>query len=117
MGLDATFQDARNSDSGTQLARRARTIVTASYRVPVFGWDTGAYLRYNGRRADIDPVSFATVDAKARTTLGLSTQHAITPNWTIGAKVDNLFNSPTPEVLGYTAPRRTVLLTLRGNWQ
>jgi len=117
VGLDATFQDPRDTDNDTELTRRARTIVTGSYRVPVFGWETGAYLRYNGRRADIDPVTFDTVQAKARTTLGLSTQHALSPNWRIGAKMDNVTNSRTPEVLGYTAPKRTVLFTLRGNWQ
>jgi len=117
LGLDATFQDPRDTDTDKPLARRARTLVTASYRVPVFGWDSGAYLRYNGRRTDIDPVSFAAVQAKARTTLGLSMQHALSSHWTIGAKVDNVTNTRTPEVLGYTAPRRTVLFTLRGNWQ
>ena len=117
VGIDATFQDPRDTDSDTELTRRARTLVTASYRVPVFGWDTGAYFRYNGRRADVDPVSFATVEAKARTTLGLSTQHALTPNWTIGAKIDNVTNTRTPEVLGYTAPPRTVMFTVRGNWR
>ncbi len=117
VGLDATFQDPRDTDSDTPLARRARTILAANYRLSLFGWDTGAYVRYNGRRSDIDPVSFASVQAKARTTLGLSTQHALSANWTIGAKVDNLTNTRTPEVLGYTAPRRTVLLTVRGNWQ
>ena len=117
VGLDATFQDPRDTDTDTPLARRARTVLAANYRVPVFGWDTGAYVRYNGRRDDIDPVTFATVQAKARTTLGLSTQHALSPNWTIGAKVDNLTNTRTPEVLGYTAPKRTVLFTLSGNWQ
>ena len=117
LGLDATFQDPRDTDNDTALTRRARTIATASYRAPVLGWDTGAYVRYNGRRADVDPVTFGTVEARARTTLGLSTQHALTPNWTIGAKVDNVTNSHAPEVLGYTAPRRTVLLTVRGNWQ
>ena len=117
LGLDATFQDPRDTDTDTALARRARTIVTASWRVPVFGWDSGAYVRYNGRRSDIDPVTFATVQAKARTTLGVSTQHALTKDWTVGVKVDNLVNTRTPEVLGYTAPRRTVLFTLRGNWR
>ena len=117
VGLDATFQDPRDTDADAPLSRRARTIVSASYRVPLFGWETGAYLRYNGRRSDIDPVTFATVDAKARTTLGLSTQHALTASWTIGAKVDNVTNTRTPEVLGYTAPMRTVMMTLRGSWQ
>ena len=117
VGIDATFQDARDTDTDTALTRRARTIASASYRVPVFGWDSGVYLRYNGRRADIDPVTFDTVQDKARTTLGLSTEHALTPNWHVGAKLDNATNSRTPEVLGYTAPRRTLLLTLRGNWR
>ena len=117
VGLDATFQNPRDTDSGSELTRRARTIVSASYRVPVFGWDSGAYVHYNGRRADVDPVSFGTVQDKARTTLGLSTEHALTPNWRIGAKLDNVTNTRTPEVLGYTAPRRTVLLTVRGNWR
>ena len=117
LGLDATFQDPRDTDANTALTRRARTIVTASWRVPIFGWDSGAYVRYNGRRSDIDPVTFATVQAKARTTLGVSTQHALGQDWTVGVKVDNLTNTRTPEVLGYTAPRRTVLFTLRGNWR
>lgn len=117
LGLDATFQDPRDTDTDTALTRRARTIVTASWRVPVLGWDSGAYVRYNGRRSDIDPVTFATVQAKARTTLGVSTQHALTKDWTVGVKVDNLVNTRAPEVLGYTAPRRTVLFTLRGNWR
>ena len=117
LGLDATFQDPRNTDSGTALVRRARTVLSANWRVDVSGWETGAYAHYNGRRSDVDPVTFATVQAKARTTLGLSTQHALTPNWTLGAKIDNLTNTSTPEVLGYTAPKRTWLVTLRGNWQ
>ena len=117
LGLDATFQDPRDTDAHAALTRRARSIVTASWRVPVFGWDSGAYVRYNGRRSDIDPVTFDTVEAKARTTLGVSTQRALSKEWTVGVKVDNLTGSRTPEVLGYTAPRRTVLFTLRGNWR
>ncbi|MCK9689123.1 TonB-dependent receptor plug domain-containing protein [Scleromatobacter humisilvae] len=117
LGLDATFQNPRDTDDDTPLAKRARTIVTASYRLPILGWDTGAYLHYDGRRFESDPVTFATVQAKARTTLGLSTQHALSENWSIGAKVDNVANNRTPEVLGYTAPRRTLLVTLRGHWQ
>jgi vitamin B12 transporter len=117
LGLDATFQDPRDTDTDTALTRRARTIVTASWRMPILGWDSGAYVRYNGRRSDIDPVTFATVQAKARTTLGVSTQHAVGKDWTVGVKVDNLTNTRTPEVLGYTAPRRTVMFTLRGNWR
>lgn len=116
-GIDATFQNPRDGDTDTALLRRPRTVVAASYRVPVMGWESGVYLRYAGKHLDVDPVTFADVEAKARTTLGLSTQHALSPNWTMGAKVDNVTNTRTPEVLGYTAPRREVVFTLRGAWQ
>ncbi|MET0383201.1 MAG: TonB-dependent receptor [Burkholderiaceae bacterium] len=117
LGLDATFQNARDDDTHAALARRARTVATVDYRVPILGWESGVFVRYAGMHADIDPVTFATVEAKPRTTLGLSTRHALSPNWSIGVKVDNVTNARTPEVLGYTAPKRDVLFTLRGDWR
>jgi vitamin B12 transporter len=117
LGLDATFQRPHDEDTHAALSRRARTVVAANYRVPVYGWETGVWLHYTGARPDLDPVSFATVQAKARTSLGLSTQHALTPNWTLGLKVDNITGTHTPEVLGYTPPPTTALVTLSGQWQ
>jgi vitamin B12 transporter len=117
IGLDATFQNPRDDDAHTLLLRRARTIASANYRVPVYGWETGVWVRFVGQHLDVDPVSYADVTAKQRTTLGLSTQHALTKAWTAGVKVENVTNSRTPEVLGYTAAPRTVMFTLRGNWQ
>jgi vitamin B12 transporter len=117
LGLDATFQDPRDEDTHTALLRRARTVAAVNYRVPIAGWETGVSVRYAGVHSDVDPVTFSTVDAKARTTLGLATQHALSANWTIAAKVSNLTNTHTPEVLGYTAPPREVLFTLRGQWR
>ena len=117
LGLDATFQDARDDDTDTALARRARTSVALNYHAPIAGWDSGVWLRYTGKRADVDPVTFASVDAAARTTVGLSTQHAIAPGWTAAFKVDNVANTRTPETLGYTAPPRQFLVTLTGNWK
>jgi vitamin B12 transporter len=117
LGLDATFQDARDDDTDTQLIRRARSSVALNYRVPVAGWEAGGWMRFTGPHADIDPITFATVEAPSRYVFGLSAQHPLSPNWTIAAKVDNLFDSRTPEVLGYTAPPRSILLQLRGQWQ
>jgi vitamin B12 transporter len=117
LGLDATFQRPRDDDTDTALTRRARTVVAVNYRVPVFGWETGVWLHYTGARPDLDPATFATVQAKARTALGLSTQHALSTTWTIGLKADNLTGNHTPEVLGYTPPPRSVFVTLGGQWQ
>jgi vitamin B12 transporter len=115
-GLDATFQNPRDTDAGAELLRRPRSVVAASWRVPVMGWESGVYVRYAGPHLDVDPVTFAPVVAGSRTTLGLSTQHALSAGWTLGVKVDNLTDTRSPEVLGYTAPRRDVLVTLRGAW-
>jgi len=117
IGLDATFQDARDDDAHAALLRRARTVVAANYRVPVLGWETGVWLQYTGVRADVDPVSFATVNAKARTALGLTASHALSPEWSIGVKAGNLTDKHVPEVLGYTPPQPTVTVSLHGQWQ
>ena len=117
VGLDATFQDARDDDAHTALLRRARTVVAANYRVPVAGWDAGVWLQYTGPRADGDPITFATVKAKARTVLGLTASHALSPNWALGVKAGNLTGRRDPEVLGYTPPPPLVLVSLHGHWQ
>ena len=117
LGLDATFQDARDDDAHAALLRRARTVVAANYRVPVLGWETGVWLQYTGVRADVDPITYATVQAKARTVLGLTASHALSPNWSIGVKANDLADRHVPEVLGYTAPQPTVTVSLHGQWQ
>ena len=117
LGVDATFQNARDDDADAPLSRRARTNAALNYHLPIMGWDSGVWVRYTGKRDDYDPASFSTVSAAARTTVGLSTQHALAPNWTLAFKIDNLANTRTPETLGYTAPPRQFLFTLRGQWQ
>lgn len=117
VGLDATFQNPRDDDHHTALLRRARTVVAANWRVPVAGWETGVWLHHTGPRPDGDPITFATVRARARTVLGLTATHALSPNWTIGVKADDLTGTRSPEVLGYTPPPRQVVVSLRGQWQ
>ena len=85
--------------------------------MPVLGWETaGVRAATTGAAPTTTRSRSRPSQAKARTTLGLSAEHALSPNWTIGAKVNNLTNSRTPEVLGYTPPPRDVLVTLRGTW-
>ena len=117
LGVDATFQNPRDDDNHVALLRRARTVASVNYRVPVAGWEAGVWLHYTGVRADGDPITFATVQARARTVLGLSATHALSTNWSIGVKANDLTGKHAPEVLGYTPPPPTVMFTLRGQWQ
>lgn len=117
LGLDATFQNPRDDSAGTGLKRRARTNASVNYRLPILGWETGAYARYTGRRLDGDPVTFANIYVPARTVVGLTTSHALSTNWSVAAKLDNLFSNRTAEVAGYATPGSSLLLTLRGQWK
>ena len=108
LGFDATFQNPRDDDNHVALLRRARTVASVNYRVPVAGWEAGVWVHYTGARADGDPITFATVQAKARTVLDLTASHPLSANWTIGMKAANLTGIHTPEVLGYTPPPPTV---------
>ena len=115
VGLDATLQNAR-ADGGVPLQRRPRTDVAANYRVALLGWETGVYLHHMGPHHDYDPSTFGDTRTRGRTTLGLSAEHALSQNWSVGLKVDNATNSTAPVVVGYTAPPREVMGTLRGSW-
>jgi len=117
LGMDATFQNPRDDDLHAALARRARTVAAINYRVPVAGWETGVWLHYTGARADIDPVTYVAATARPRTVLGLSAARALSPDWKLGIKADDLTGTHTPEVLGYTAPPPIVQFTLRGQWR
>ena len=117
LGVDATFQNPRDDVAGTGLAKRARTNASVNYRLPILGWKTGAYARYTGKRLDSDPITFGSIYLPARTVVGLTTSHPLSTNWTIAAKLDNLFDNRTAEVAGYTTPGRSLLFTLRGQWQ
>ena len=115
LGLDATFQNAR-ADGGVPLQRRPRTSIAANYRVTVAGWEAGVYVNHMGPHHDYDPATYGDTVSRARTTLGLSAEHALSPNWTLGVKVNNATNTAVPVAYGYTSPPREVLGTLRGTW-
>ncbi len=117
LGLEATFQDPRDDDSDTRLLRRARASAALNYRVTLADWQLGAWLHHTGRRLDVDPATFASVDNPARTTLALTARRPLARDWTLALKLDNATAEDTPEVLGYTAPRRAFTVQLQGRWR
>ncbi len=98
------------------LQRRPRALIAANYRVTVAGWEAGVYVNHMGLHHDVDPVTFGDTTSRPRTTLGLSAEHPLSPNWTLGVKVNNATNTTVPVAVGYTSPPREVLGTLRGTW-
>lgn len=114
LGAEATLQDPRNADDDTPLLRRARRTLALNWSAPLAGWQARAALRHAGARRDVDPASFAVATNRSRSTLSIGAARDLTPQWRLALNVDNLLDSRRPEVLGYTAPPRALLVSLQG---
>jgi vitamin B12 transporter len=114
LGVDLTLQDPRDAGTDTPLKRRSKQSLALNYSTRITGWQLMAALRHTGERLDTDPLTFADADNPARTTLDLSASRALTAQWRVGLKLANATNQKRPEILGYTAPPRSVLLSLQG---
>ncbi|HET9976094.1 MAG TPA: TonB-dependent receptor [Burkholderiaceae bacterium] len=110
---ELTLQDPRNADTDTPLKRRARQSLALGWTGDIGGWALRASLRHTGKRLDTDPVTFGDATTPSRTTLGFGVARTVAPGWRVALAVDNAADSTRPEVTGYTAAPRTVLLTLQ----
>lgn len=110
---EITLQDPRDADTDTPLKRRARQSLAIGWTGDIDGWSLRASLRHSGKRLETDPVSFADADNPSRTTLGLGVARVLAPGWRLSLAVDNASDSRRPEVLGFTAAPRSVLLSLQ----
>ena len=113
LGGELTLQDPRDLSADKALKRRSRQSLALRYETTVAGWQTGAALRHTGTRLDTDPVSFADADNPSRSTLDLTLARQLTPQWRVAARLDNATGSKRPEVLGYTAAPRALLVSLQ----
>lgn len=111
--LEAGFHDPRNDDTGARLLRRSRENVALNYAVTQGRWSFAAYLKHVGARPDIDPVSFATVSNAAFSRTDVTLGYALSPQWSLRAKIENLFDNRRDEVLGYGTRPRGAFLTLQ----
>jgi vitamin B12 transporter len=114
IGADLTLQDPRDRDADQPLKRRARQSLALHYTTLVAGWQAFAAMRHTGKRLDTDPVTFGDARNPARTTLDLGLSRQLTRHWRVAAKLDNATGTSRPEVLGYTAAPRGVLVSLSG---
>lgn len=114
LGADLTLQDPRDASTDRPLKRRAKQSLALNYSTRVVGWQLIGALRHAGKRLDTDPVTFADANNPSRTTFDVSALRALTSQWRVGVKVDNAFGEKRPEVLGYTAPPRALLVSLQG---
>jgi vitamin B12 transporter len=110
---ELTLQDPRDASTDTPLKRRAKQSLALGWSADVAGWSLRANLRHSGKRLDTDPVTFGDANNAARSTLGLGVARELAPGWRLALSVDNATGSDRPEVLGYTAPPRSAMLSLQ----
>ncbi len=115
LSADLTLQDPRDETNDTPLKRRAKQSLALGWQGDAAGWSWRAALRHTGRRLDTDPLTFGDANNPARSTLGLGLGRQIVPGWRVALAIDNAAGSKRPEVLGYTAPRRSALLSLQAS--
>jgi vitamin B12 transporter len=111
LNAELTLQNPRNADTGVALARRSKQAVVFGWSGSLDAWELRASLRHVGARRDS---AFSDDMTPARTTLGLGVARSFASGWRAALTVDNATDQKRPEVLGYTAPPRSLLVSLQG---
>jgi vitamin B12 transporter len=107
-----TVQRPKDEDTGLRLQGRAETYGSMSVERDFGPWRAGFALNASGERFDStteDPAmrlpGYAVVDARVR--------YAIDKRWSVELAATNLGDKRYENVVGYDAPRRSVLLSVR----
>ena len=106
--------DAQDGKTGLKLQRRADTQLNASLRREVGDWKVGAHWFAASERFD-DKANSESKRLAGYGTLDLSVEHALTQDWRIQFRLNNLTDKTYETVYGYNQPGRAAYVTLR--WQ
>lgn len=111
---EATVQDPKVEDTGERPIRRAREqfAVRADYRQP--RWQAGAGVRHVGKRNDTGLVGFPppTVVLPAYTVVDASANWSLNADWSLSARIDNLFDKRYEPTTGYNGRPRGLFVGL-----
>lgn len=102
--------DARNVQTGARLPRRAEQQLTASLDYAPAGWKFGSTLLAASDRFDN---AANTVRLGGFATLDLYAQRALSRDWSLQARLNNLADKQYQTAQGYNQPGRAAYLTLR----
>jgi vitamin B12 transporter len=115
IGANATLLRAVNEATGERLLRRAPWLVNLALDYDPGPWSAGLEVAVVGPRDDLDINTFERVQLASYTLARLVGAWRISPNLTLRARVENLFDADYESVSGYnTAPRTAIVgLNLR----
>jgi vitamin B12 transporter len=102
LGYD--YLEADNLTQHTRLLRRPRHTLTAGVERRWGPWSAGAGVLYVANRQDVDPVTFATIDAPDYTVARFYAAWSVTSRVTVKLRVENALDRHYEAVAGYPAP-------------
>lgn len=107
--LNLVVQDPVNLSINRQLARRAKTYGSVGLDHVWSDMTVGATLHASDKRYDSN---FSDTVMGGYTTLDLTASKALTPEWTLRGKLENVTDERYELASGYNTPRRGVFVTL-----
>jgi len=104
-----TYLEAVNLSTNTPLLRRPRDSLSADFHEKLGqGFTVGVGGAYVGHRADVDALSFATVDDPGYTVVRVYASYQIGSGFTLKARIENALNRDYEPVNGYPQPSRGI---------
>lgn len=111
-GLKAsyTYLDTMDEDTGKRLQRRPKDKVTAAMDVTVWDVDITLDYAYVGKRLDTPK------DTYSYNLYNLSANYGFMKDWSVYAKIENLFDEEYEEASGYGTARTSFFAGLKGTF-
>ena len=106
---NGTYLEAEDRVRGRDLLRRPRESANLVLTISPSNWRLNLTSRYVGRRDDIDPVTFVRSEVGGFVRLDLAVERRMTSWLTPYARIENLLDREHEEVLGFPAPRMTLV--------
>ncbi len=113
-GVEAIVQDPESRTSGNPLPRRAKRSVTASLGYDGGQWQVGADVLAASKRKDSD---FSDVRLAGYGLVNLNAGWWLTPEWSLRARVENLFDKDYTLADGFNTAERSYFVQLAWRWQ
>ena len=107
-----TLQDPENQDTGQQLVRRAKAFGAFGASRAFGPFSIGGEVLASGPRYDTDVFTFQRVKVAGYAVVNLFARYNITPDLSLGLRVDNLFDKDYTLASGYNVQGTLALLSL-----
>jgi vitamin B12 transporter len=105
-----TLQNPVNQATGLRLVRRAKTLASLSVSRDMGSLKLGGHVRYTGERPDIS----GKPTLNSSVLLDLTARYALSPEWALLGRIENVTDRPDQSAYGYNPLPRTFYLGL--NW-